>query len=235
MKILIIEDEPPIADYIETMTRRVLENSSLNISKVHTLGQARQFLEEHPIDLCLLDLNLNGKNGYDLLHEAVSGAFHTIIISAYVDQAVHAFEYGVLDFVPKPFNEERLKMAFDRYSDLSYRHDLAARYITVHDHTGLKVIDMDRFVYFKGADNYVEGVLVNGDRELIDKPLYRLLQVLPPRFFQIHRSYVVDIKHMHSFGHAGDGKYQLIMDTGETLPLGRTRYKELCEKFKPMD
>ena len=78
------------------------------------LPEALCFIENNSLDLVLLDLNLNGDNGFDLLTTAVSESFHTIVISAYKDQAITAFEYGILDFVPKPFNRDRLEQAFDR-------------------------------------------------------------------------------------------------------------------------
>ena len=45
----------------------------------------------------LLDLNINGRNGFDMLKSAVAGAFQTIIISAYSEQAITAFEAGAAD------------------------------------------------------------------------------------------------------------------------------------------
>ncbi len=232
MKVLIIEDEPPIADFIEETAQQVLGSELTSISKVHTVERALLFLSEHSIDVCLLDLNLNGKDGYDLLQHSVAGSFHTIIISAYTDQAVHAFEYGVLDFVPKPFDAERLQKAFDRYFNLSYRHDLAIRYLTVKDQSGIRVLDVNRFKYFMGADNYVEGYMTDGHMELLDKPIYRLIQILPHRFVQIHRSCIADIEHVKSFGHAGQGKYNLTLDSGEILPLSRSKYKALQKHFE---
>ncbi|MBK7227614.1 MAG: hypothetical protein IPH97_01775 [Ignavibacteriales bacterium] len=59
-------------------------------------------------------MNLNAKDGFELLKQVVSQSFHTIVISANINRAIEAFEYGVLDFIPKPYNIERLKAAFQR-------------------------------------------------------------------------------------------------------------------------
>ena len=72
------------------------------------MESAFAYLKDHQIDLLLLDLNLDGGNGFDILKYTVSQSFHTIIISAYTDQAITAFQYGVLDFIPKPFRDEEL-------------------------------------------------------------------------------------------------------------------------------
>ena len=54
----------------------------------------------------LLDLNLHARDGFEILKQIVSKSFHTIIISANIDRAIEAFEYGVLDFIPKLYNKE---------------------------------------------------------------------------------------------------------------------------------
>src|SRR5690606_35785413 len=114
MNVLIVEDESRIARRIERMTCDILGNALQSITHINTLHEALKFIENSSLDIVLLDLNLNGDNGFDLLTTAVSGSFHTIIVSAYKDQAITAFEYGVLDFVPKPFNRDRLEQAFNR-------------------------------------------------------------------------------------------------------------------------
>ena len=85
-----------------------------SITSVQSLSEGLEYLKNNQLDLVLLDLNLNGENGFEVLQETVSGSFHTIIISANKHEALKAFEFGVLDFVPKPFNKERIELAFNR-------------------------------------------------------------------------------------------------------------------------
>ena len=232
MRILIVEDEPLIAEYIEELSRSILGDRIRSIRIIHSLEMAFHYLAEHLIDLCLLDLNLNGKDGYDILKNAVSGAFHTIIISAYTNQAVYAFDYGVLDFIPKPFDEERLEHAFQIYFDRRKRNQLPTKFIAVKDGPRVKVININHVQYFRAIDNYVEVVLKQGGKELLDKPLYRLLQILPSNFLQIHRSFIIDINQIASFGHSGGGSYQVELQNSATLPLSREKHKELKAAFK---
>jgi len=227
MKILIVEDEPPIAYDIKKMCESVLEDKDVHIHIVFSFDQAKDYLSEHAIDLCLLDLNLNGKNGYDILKQSVASSFHTIIISAYVDQAIYAFDYGVLDFIPKPFEEKRLRKALDRYFNTDDNPNLNARFLAIKDMQGIRVIPVQNILYFKGADNYVEAYLKDGHRELVDKPIYRLVQILPSHFKQIHRSYVIDLNKISFLGHVGCGQYQVKLNNQQVLPVSRQKYKEL--------
>src|SRR5688572_31129759 len=111
MKILIVEDEPVLAQRLARFCREILggQLESLRVASMFSEASAR--LDESPIDLLLLDLNLHGRDGMQLLASSVAGSFHTIIVSANTEQALRAFEYGVIDFVPKPFSRERLEQA----------------------------------------------------------------------------------------------------------------------------
>src|SRR5690554_5041046 len=118
MNVLIMEDEPIIAQRNQRLLLEYYKthpNFHRGREKIcATLEDGLDYLQENDVDLLLLDLNLNGKNGFDILKKFSVHSFHTIIISAYADLAIQAFEYGVLDFVAKPYDKERFFKAMDR-------------------------------------------------------------------------------------------------------------------------
>ena len=227
MRLLIVEDEPPIADHIEWMCKNILGSKLKSCKKITSLDHALEYIHKEPTDLLLLDLNLEGENGFDILKNAIAGSFHTIIISAYTDQAITAFQYGVLDFIPKPFNEKRLKKAFDRYFNRLKTRDLESKSLAVREDTSVHLIQMKEVLFFKAAGNYVEIHLMDGNMYLLTKSIGKLEQILPPRFVRVHRSYIVDLDRIESYQHAGGGTYRLKMTSGLQLPLSRDRYREL--------
>ncbi len=231
MRILIVEDEYSIARDIEYQCRKILEDRVSSLQIIQTLDEAAAFLNKQPIDLLLLDLNLGGKNGYELLRQAVSGPFHTIIISAHTDQALKAFEYGVLDFLPKPLDGTRLKIAIDRYLGRTKAEHQAVKYLTGRKYSGYVVIAVDDILYFKAANFYTEAFLKSGRSEILDKSLDRLGQLLPPRFFRTHRSYIVDSRQIASFTPVKRGSSRIVLKSGITLPLSKRRHKELRRKM----
>ena len=235
MKILIVEDERPIANYIERICKKILENKIESVKIVHHLDQASEYLLKEKTDLCLLDLNLHGEDGYDLLKEAASGSFHTIIISANTDRALEAFEYGVLDFIGKPFSEERLKTAFDRYfskKNKREKENVKTKYLSIRKGNKNIIISIDNVIYFKAAGIYVEANLQNGKIEILDKTMDRLEQILPSNFIRVHRSYIIEISQIKSFSHIGGGKYQTTLKNDKTIPLSRQKYKEIKALLK---
>ncbi|MTI41647.1 LytR/AlgR family response regulator transcription factor [Fulvivirga lutimaris] len=231
MNILIIEDESRIAKRIERMTRDILGNAIQSLRHINTLQEAMEFLENNPLDLVLLDLNLNGENGFDMLKSAVSESFHTIIISAYKDQAITAFEYGVLDFVPKPFNIERLEQAFERVTSQEKTDASSIKFLAVKKRGNIQLVPVEDILYIKGAGAYTELYLMNGNKELHDKSLEKLEQLLSPTFERIHKSYLVKMSEVKEIIVKSGSKYEVELNSGEFLPIGRTRYKEIKSKW----
>ena len=138
-----------------------------------------------------------------------------------------AFEYGVLDFVPKPFERKRLADAFDRYAGRIRVEKPSARYLTGKKYSGFVVIPVDDILYFKASHSYTETVLKSGKTEILDKPLNRLIQILPSRFFRLHRSYIVDVHEIESFSPVIKGSSRAVLKNGIILPLSRERNKDL--------
>jgi len=227
MRILIVEDEPYVAEYIEEKSRNLLGSRINKIYRVSSLEQAFGVIDRQALDLCLLDLNLNGENGYDLLKQAAAQSFQTIIISAHTEQAIEAFQFGVLDFIPKPFTEERLKDAFDRFFSIKSRSNIAAKYLSTKSGNSIVLIKVDNIRYCRASGNYVTLYLANGKKELLDKKMDRLEQILPANFLRIHRSVIVDINMVSSYRRKRTGAYQAELHDCTTLPIGRTHLKQL--------
>jgi two-component system response regulator LytT len=230
MKILIIEDEARIARRLERMTRAFFENNLSDIAVCDSLQKGLSYLASNQPDLLLLDLNLNGENGFDVLETFVAGSFHTIIVSANTDKAITAFSYGVLDFVPKPFDEPRLTQAFKRLSADAAKNTNEIRYLAVKKTGQIQLIPVADIEFIKGAGIYTELHLPGGKTALHDKSLETLEQLLPLRFYRIHKSYIVPLQMAERIIIEPGGKYQLLLKNGEVLPVGRSRYKELKEK-----
>src|SRR6478735_8796777 len=189
LNLLIVEDEPPIARRIEKLARAALGPRLGSAHVAQTLDEADGHLAQTPVDVLLLDLNLHGRDGFELLARAVAGSFHTIVVSANTDQALRAFEYGTLDFVPKPVAPDRLARALARVTDAQNRSEFAARSLAVQKSGRIEPVSLDAVHYIKGAGPYSELVLAGGRTELHNKSLDKLLAILPPTFERVHKSY----------------------------------------------
>ncbi|HEY0157762.1 MAG TPA: LytTR family DNA-binding domain-containing protein [Thermoanaerobaculia bacterium] len=213
MNIAIVEDEAVVARRLERMVRDLVAEATINVAT--TLGAAVELLRVRSIDLLFLDLNLQGKDGFRVLEEAAAAPFQTIVVSAHHEQALRAFEYGVTDFVAKPWSEERLRMAVERAATREPRQ--RARMLVVRKGRELRTIPIASILYVRGADDYAELHLADGTVHLHEKSLAALESLLPETFLRVHRSYIANTAHARGLRTGA-----LVMEDDSLVPIGRT-------------
>jgi len=232
MRILIVEDEPIIARRINRMATAIIEQKELQIAICNSVEQGMKYLAEHEIDLLFLDLNLHGEDGFEILEKMVAAPFHTIIISANKDRAITAFEYGVLDFVPKPFNQERLTRALERFSESENKNGQSnTKYLAIQKRGRHQLLEVQGLMYVKGAGIYTELYFEDGKKEIHNKSLEKLSQLLPEQFDRIHKSYIVNSEFIDELLVEAGGKYAVVLKSDAELPISRSRYKSLRDKW----
>lgn len=222
MNVLIVEDEEVVGRRLARLTRAILGPRLVSLATATSLAEARARLAAGALDLVYLDLDLDGDDGFQLLGEAVSGAFQTIIVSAHAHQALRAFEYGVTDFVAKPYGEERLRQALARVDQREPALRDRLRVLAVRCHGEVQLLPIDTLVRVAGADDYAELHCSDGTTWLHDKPLAMLALLLPARFERVHRSHIVDVARIASWQVAAGSRYQLVLDRGDVVPASRT-------------
>ncbi|GAB3984178.1 LytTR family DNA-binding domain-containing protein [Spirosoma terrae] len=231
MRILIIDDEARIAARIERFVRELLGSSLTSLARCDSIELGIEHIRRYGIDLLFLDLNLNGQDGFDVLKSVVAESFHTIVVSAYTDKAITAFEYGVLDFIGKPFAIERVKQALDRVSLKSATLQSPLKFLAVKTRGQIRLIPVEDVLFVKGAGVYAELHLHNGSKALHDKTLEKLAQLLPDSFDRIHKSYLADSRYFAGIHIQSGGRYTLQLTNGQQLPIGRSRYEQLKQYF----
>jgi len=231
VKLLLIEDEPLVAQRLERFCREILTGDLERLHVASSFEAAAAKLAENTVDVALLDLNLEGSDGMELLKRSVASSFHTVIVSANTDRALEAFQYGVIDFVPKPFTRARLTQALERVRQPGARGPVTARFLAVKKSGRIELVTIADMQFVQGAGNYSELVLANGRRELHDKTLEKLQEILPADFERIHKSYLVRMSLVKAL-HAAEGShYEAELHNGVRLPVGRARYKDLRERL----
>ncbi|MBA3891964.1 MAG: response regulator transcription factor [Gemmatimonadaceae bacterium] len=230
MRILIVEDEPLVRERLQRLCRELL-GPAAHVTAEGTLADADETLRARPLDVLLLDLNLDGEDGFSLLRTAVASAFHTIVVSAHAERAVQAFALGVLDFVPKPFTRERLAQALARAQGVAGDEGRAMRFLGVWRTRGVGLVPVDEVCWIRADGDYSQLRLASGRYELHDKSLDRLSALLPVAFVRCHRSYLVNLAHVDRLVRERGSRYALALKDGTQLPVGRSRVGALRERL----
>lgn len=231
MKIVVVEDEAQVAQRVIRLTKKLFPDRIDSLQAFSSLEKAKDSLIGKEIDLLLLDLNLNGENGFALLQSIIAEPFHTIIVSAYKEQALRAFEYGVLDFVPKPIAEDRLKAAFDRFEGLTNAAQPPPKRLAIKLNGRIEFIPLTEVDHICGASDYAEVHLRSGKSYLSDKTLDSLELILHQDFIRIHRSHIARRDRIANLRAAEGSRYSIELSSGLQLPVGRSKVARLREEL----
>jgi two-component system response regulator LytT len=224
VNIVIVEDEFMVAKRLKRFVESAFAGQAVKLTLCESLDDANDTLASKMIDVLFLDLNLRGQDGFDLLKQQLCQSFHTIVVSANSDRAIEAFDIGVLDFVAKPFTQERIQKAVDRLSNVRRGQ---SRYLTYKQLGKMELLPVSEISYLKAEGHYCEITTADNQTILHDKNLDKLLAILPMSFYRIHRSYAVSLEQAKAVKTQEGSKYWLILKDGRKLPIGRTKVGDL--------
>jgi DNA-binding LytR/AlgR family response regulator len=214
---VIADDEPLLRAMLRTRLARLWPELDIR----HEMADGRdvdQVIEEHAPDLFFLDIHMPGVNGLEAAR-AIGNRAHIVFVTAYDEHAVEAFERGAIDYVLKPFNDERLAVTVLRLKErleqadppvaldalveqiagrLGARPVERLRWIKASVGSNVRLIPVEEVLFFQSDEKYTR--VVTGDSEaLIRKPIKELLDELDPeKFWQVHRATIVNVDHIAS-------------------------------------
>ncbi len=248
LRALIVDDERP--------ARREMKRMLGKIEGLEIIGEAGDglaaisLIEEHRPDIILLDIQMPGLDGFQVIERLKgSGELPSIIfVTAYDQYAIKAFEVHAVDYLLKPVDEDRLARAIEHVrrirTGLELGPDLAALMQTIRAAPRrLAVRRGDSHVFVDESDilyatiSAGDVIVVTG--ELEGEAGFRSLDELqrelgPDRFFRVHRSYLANVERIHEITPWFSGRYQLRMggSDGPVIPLSRSQAGKLRELLK---
>ncbi len=225
MSVLICEDEPFVARRLQRFLTELFPKGTV-INYVNSIPEVNIFLSSNNIKVLFLDLNLHGQDGFEILKKFLNRHFQTIIVSAYTEQALTAFEYGVLDFVPKPFTKDRLAKAIDRLNSNKAPNEII-KHLSVKDKDKLIFIDISEIKYIKASSNYSEIYLTDASWYLQSKSLNSLMLTLPSIFIRVHKSYAINKSFLKAIKTIRHNTYSAVLEGDVEIPISREKRKEL--------
>lgn len=207
---VIADDEPLLRAQLKSRLARLWPELTI----AHEMENGRDVqavIDEHAPTLFFLDIHMPGVNGLEAAR-AIGKQAHIVFVTAFDQYAVEAFEQGAIDYVLKPFNEERLATTVERLRERlggeppvleQLISDLASRLGgKVTDHLkwikasvgqNVRLIPVEEVLFFQSDEKYTRVVTLDSET-LIRKPIKELLDELDPeKFWQIHRATIVNV------------------------------------------
>jgi len=197
IKCIVTDDEPIAREGLRGYIEKI-EYLSL-IGECEDALQLNTLLKTEQPDLLFLDIEMPYLSGLDLLSN-IQNPPKVIITSAYEKYALKGYELDVTDYLLKPIPFERFVKAVDKVYHLLEKESVkeANEYIFVKSDKQLKKIFLEDILFIESMENYVN-VFTASSKEVVYSTLKLFLESLhSDHFLQVHRSYVVNIRHIQS-------------------------------------
>lgn len=239
-KAIIIDDEALARENIEN---HLNEFSAIKVVAECTNGfEGFKAINAHQPELVFLDIQMPKINGFEML-ELIEDKPQIIFTTAFDEYALKAFETGAVDYLLKPFPEERFNRAVEKYLDQGktaterpvedYTQDMPERQnrIVVKDGNEIQIIPAEQICYIEAYDDYVK-IHTDGKKHLKSTTMKFLEKSLNPKLFiRVHRSYIINTNELTKIEPYKKNSHIAILKNGEQVPISRAGYTRLKDQL----
>jgi two-component system, LytTR family, response regulator len=237
IRVVIADDEAPAREKLE---RWLVEQPDVDVVGVVEDGlSAAQCIEQLRPDVAFLDIQMPMLSGLQVVGQLeLSSAPLIVFVTAFDEHAVKAFDLNAVDYLLKPYDQDRFARTLQRVRERLHGHESGATAVAigrarapscerllVPDRERLQLIDAASIEWLEADDNYVH-VHTPARSYLLRRTLQDLLSQLgEQRFVRIHKSTAVNINSIESLTPLFKGDYEIHLNNGRILRLSR-RYRE---------
>lgn len=238
---VIVDDELLARQRIEDL---LAKREEAEIVAVASDGpSAVEAIEREQPDILFLDVQMPGISGIDVAKRIGEEKLPvTIFVTAFDHHAVEAFELAAIDYLVKPFDDERFDQAFRRavravevrHAGVGSTSEQPREYqqvIAVELRGQVRALPVARVEYITASGAYAE--LHVGERTFVVRERMQALaeRLDPSKFIRIHRSAIVRLDFIDVFLRSAGGDYAVRLKNGVELSVSRSRREELEEKM----
>jgi two-component system LytT family response regulator len=233
IKTVLIDDENDSIEVMQLLLGEHCPNIEI-VAWANSVDDGHKIINEYKPHLVFLDVEMPGKNGFELLKEIDNPDFHVIMVTGYENYAIKAIKYSALDYILKPVDAEDLvnavaklnpqKMSKDprlaHFNELIKEDKVAYDKLMISSLGGFKNITLNNIVYMESqAGNYCVFHLENGKSEVVTKSMSFFEKLLPDnKFHRIHRSHMINLSKVIKY-ESQTGEVVLVNDIQLTVSV----------------
>lgn len=241
MKVIIIDDEPLARSVVKEYLQ---QHPELELAQECGDGfEGLKAIQQYKPDLVFLDIQMPKITGFEML-ELIEEPPAVIFTTAFDEYAIKAFESHAVDYLLKPFNQERFDKALAKWKEqknpgaekatqeLIESASLSPaqnQRIVVKNGSKIKIIPVHDVLYLEAADDYVKIHTTEG-YFLKNKTMTHFEKALDPQLFvRSHRSYIVNVQQITRIDPYEKDNHVAILRSGAKVPVSRNGYGKLRE------
>ncbi len=246
IKVVLIDDEP--------LARSIVKEYLMPHSNIQILAECNdgfagiKAIQEHKPDLIFLDIQMPKINGFEML-EVLEHRPSVIFTTAFDEYALKAFEQHAVDYLLKPFSEERFEQALNKWLAMHPTHRAKERMeelmqssvtkhsdeqhrIVVKDGSQIVILPVQDVTHFEAYDDYVK--IFNAHTFFLKKRTMNYYEDLlnPTQFVRVHRSFIINLNHLTKIEAVDKTNYVAVLKNGTKVPLSRNGHAKLKTVLK---
>lgn len=237
LRVLVADDEPSARAALESLV-----NADPTLELVASCADGSEALHratELAPDLLILDVRMPGATGLEVVAALPEDRRPLVVFAtAHDDHAVDAFELHAVDYLLKPFDDERFRKALERARKRrgdegpdagrdrleGVLQDRGEERIVIPREGSMVLVPFDELEWVEAADQYVRLHLIDGRDELMRASMGHLEKRLgTERFMRVHRSAIVRMDRVVQLSSATSGTGKIRLRGGAEVPVSRTR------------
>jgi two-component system LytT family response regulator len=226
IRTLLVDDEPIATRGMLAMLRQ--ESDVEIIGTCEDGAEAVTAIQKLQPDLVFLDIQMPGLGGFDVVREVGVGAMPPVVfVTAYDQHAVCAFEVEALDYILKPVDPARLRLALERYRRINGHWPES---LAIKQAGKVTLVNVGDISHISAAGNYID-VFSAGRPAMLRETLSSIAARLDPsRFLRISRSTLVHTSHVAGIETSANGDFKVHLKD-QTVLIGSRRYRDQLKKF----
>ena len=241
---IIIDDEQNNIDNLRQLLLQYCKEVK-TVATANNADEGHTNIVQHQPDLVFLDIEMPGKNGFELLKSLPGHNFEIVFVTAHAQYGIQAVKFAAIDYLLKPINVDELTAAVNKAVQkrmqkkqnlqLDNLVQLLQRQQPKSEHRiALPTVRETRFakteeiIRCESSNNYTTFHFITGEKLVVSKPIYEFEDILADyQFIRCHQSHLVNKKFIKSWVKE-DGGY-LLLDDKTQVPVSRQKKEALKE------
>lgn len=236
LNVVIVEDEKHNREELKNLLQDLPLPTKV-LAEAASKNEALELITHHQPDLVLMDIELHGGTGFDVLNELPVKNFDVIFTTAFEHYALKAIKFSSLDYLLKPIDAEELAMAMEKASrkkDESLRQKQLElllssldqrqeqRNICLSTAEGIEFIKTSEILYCEANGSYTKFYLAGNQSLLVSKNLKEYSSMLEEHdFMRVHNSFLINLREVKRYVKS-DGGY-ILMNNDATISISQKK------------
>jgi two-component system LytT family response regulator len=244
IRAVIIDDEKNNIDNLQGLLQKHCPQVEV-VAFALSAADGVKTISQHQPNLVFLDIQMPGRNGFDMLQSLPRHDFEIIFVTAFDQYGIQAIKFSAIDYLLKPVNIQELKIAIEKAAVkskqrkqnlqlenllelLQNREQKNEHRLALPTTKETRFINLEQIIRCESSNTYSSFYLTDGQKIMVSKPIFEYEEILRDYgFIRCHQSHLVNKTKVKSWVRE-DGGY-LLLEDGSQIPVSRNKKESVAE------